>query len=169
MQDYFSLLGFPRLFEIDEKAVHEAYLAAQRAAHPDRQAGGAGRIVSLQSSANLNDAYRFLRDPMKRAEHLLALEGVRIGHFGDEVKASSVLLMESMDMRERLMEATDSATIDALDAEARTARTEARQVFARHYDEKRYMDAAQAVIRWRFLQKFIGEVNAVRKARFGAA
>jgi molecular chaperone HscB len=164
MIDYFALLGFPRAYALDEKAVHQAYLAAQRAAHPDKQTDEARRMAALQASADLNEVYRVLRDPLKRAEHLLALEGLRVGSQGDEVKPSSVLLMESMDMRERLSDASGVAEIDALDQEARAARNEAIAAFLRHYEAREFPQAAQALIRWRFLVKFFKEINAVRGA-----
>ena len=34
---------------------------------------------SLEQSSQLNDAYRTLKDPIKRTEYLLRLEGVEIG------------------------------------------------------------------------------------------
>lgn len=160
--DHFAILGFPRAFELEDAALHQAYLTAQRAAHPDLQSSPTARMASLQASADLNTAYRILKDPLSRAEHMLALEGIRVGSEGDDVKASSVLLMESMDLRERLMEAEAVTAIDALDQEARAARTEARAAFLSHYGRREFPQAAQAVIRWRFLMKFLKEIRARR-------
>jgi molecular chaperone HscB len=157
--DYFALLGFPRAFDLDEKAVHRVYLAAQRAAHPDRQNDPSARMAALQASADINQAYQILKDPLQRAEHLLALEGITVGSEKDSVRPSSVLLMESMDMRERLMEAKSSADVEALQAEARQLREATRAAFSRYYSVAQHQAAAQEAIRWRFLEKFLEEVR----------
>lgn len=164
MTDYFALLGFPRAFDINEKAVHQAYLAAQHTAHPDRQTDPSARMAALQASADLNQAYRILKDPLQRAEHLLALEGITVGSEKDSVRPSSVLLMESMDMRERLMEADNAADVAALEAEARQSREATRESFSRHYTAGQYQAAAQEAIRWRFLEKFLEEVRVRNKS-----
>src|SRR5205085_10764893 len=39
---------------------------------------------ALEASSHLNDAYRTLRDPLKRAEYLLKLEGFDIGEQGSK-------------------------------------------------------------------------------------
>src|SRR5207249_11752967 len=48
--------------------------------HPDmsEQAENQEREWSLQQSSLLNDAYRTLKDPIKRTEYLLRLEGVEL-------------------------------------------------------------------------------------------
>jgi molecular chaperone HscB len=76
--DHFERLGLPRRFALDAAALERQYLALSRAAHPDNfQAGGAmaERRASLEVSAALNEAYATLRDPFRRADYLLHLEG----------------------------------------------------------------------------------------------
>jgi molecular chaperone HscB len=52
-----------------------------RKLHPDRfaRASAAEQQMSLANTALLNDAYRTLRDPIRRVEYLLRLEGLKIG------------------------------------------------------------------------------------------
>jgi len=159
MRDYFALLGFARHCELDEKALHQAYLSAQRLAHPDRQTDAAARMAALQTSADLNQAYRILKHPLRRAEHLLALEGIRVGGEQDTVRPSSTLLMESMDFRERLMEATSPEAINALRQEACQALDATRAAFVLHYHARQFTDAAHHAIRWRFLEKLLEEIR----------
>jgi molecular chaperone HscB len=51
-----------------------------RKLHPDlnAQAGSQEQEWSLQQSSLLNDAYRTLKDPIKRTQYLLKLEGVEL-------------------------------------------------------------------------------------------
>src|SRR5688572_23515522 len=77
MTDYFDLLGLPRQYAIDAEAVERNYLARSRELHPDyhQLAAASEQRASLELTAALNEAYATLRDPFKRAEYLLKLEG----------------------------------------------------------------------------------------------
>ena len=75
--DHFERLGLPRRFALDLREVERQYLARSRAIHPDFHQLGATseQHASLDATARLNEAYAVLRDPFKRAEYLLKLEG----------------------------------------------------------------------------------------------
>jgi molecular chaperone HscB len=76
--DLFAVLGLPRRLNLDTADLERRYLALSRETHPDRfaTAPAAQRIRVLEASANVNRAYRTLKDGVQRAEHLLVLEGV---------------------------------------------------------------------------------------------
>jgi molecular chaperone HscB len=78
--DYFTFLGLPRKLNIDGAALEREFYDLSRKLHPDLFARGDPREQewSLQQSSVLNDAYRTLKDPIKRTEYLLALEGVQL-------------------------------------------------------------------------------------------
>jgi molecular chaperone HscB len=74
--DYFSVMGLPRKLSIDPKVLEPVFHALSRRFHPDmyRMASGRERVIALENSAVLNQAYRSLRDPFDRAAYLLHLE-----------------------------------------------------------------------------------------------
>jgi molecular chaperone HscB len=74
--DFFSFLGLPRKLNVDMADLEQRYRALSRQFHPDYfyNAPPAERRASLEQSSYLNDAYRALRDPVRRIEYLLALE-----------------------------------------------------------------------------------------------
>lgn len=74
---HFDRLGLPIRFAVDPANIEAAYLAASRRLHPDfhQLASSAEQRLSLELSAALNEAYATLRDPFRRAEYLLALQG----------------------------------------------------------------------------------------------
>ena len=78
--DYFTFFGFPRNLDLDASALEKEFYALSRRLHPDvfAQAGTQERAWSLEQSSMLNDAYRTLKDPIKRTEYLLRLEGVEL-------------------------------------------------------------------------------------------
>ena len=81
MTDYYELLGISRSLNVSLDALQQRYYELSRQLHPDRfmQKPEAERQRALDMSSALNDAYRTLKDPIKRAQYLLALEGFDIG------------------------------------------------------------------------------------------
>ena len=79
--DFFQVFGLKRAFHIDLEALEREFHRLSRRLHPDRFARSSGqeRDWSLANTALLNDAYRTLKDPIKRTEYLLRLEGVELG------------------------------------------------------------------------------------------
>jgi molecular chaperone HscB len=76
--DYFSFLGLPRKLTIAAADLEQKFRELSRKFHPDYyyNASPAERLASLERSSYLNDAYRTLRNPVSRIEHLLAIEGL---------------------------------------------------------------------------------------------
>ena len=76
--DYFSFMGLPRMLGVDLQELERRFRDLSRQFHPDYfyNAPPAERLASLERSSYLNDAYRTLRSPAARIEHLLALEGL---------------------------------------------------------------------------------------------
>ena len=77
-QNHFELLGMPHLFGIDEAALERAWRTLQRQYHPDRSVNAleAEQRRTLQIATQVNEAYQTLKNPLKRAEYLLAQKGV---------------------------------------------------------------------------------------------
>jgi molecular chaperone HscB len=78
--DYFTFFGFSRKLNLDTAALEKEFYALSRRLHPDlfAQANPEERAFSLEQSSMLNDAYRTLKDPIKRTEYLLRLEGIEL-------------------------------------------------------------------------------------------
>jgi molecular chaperone HscB len=95
MSDHFERLGLPRRFNLDAAAIEREYLARSREVHPDffLSGGDLEQRASMEASAALNEAYAVLRDPFRRAEHLLQLRG---GSSASEMKQMPVEFLEEM-------------------------------------------------------------------------
>ena len=78
--DYFAFFGLPRKLDLDVSILEKDFYELSRKLHPDlnAQAGSQEREWSLQQSSLLNDAHRTLKDPIKRTQYLLHLEGVEL-------------------------------------------------------------------------------------------
>src|SRR5271163_4672271 len=78
--DYFAFFGLSRKLDLDVAALEKDFYELSRKLHPDlnAQSGSQEQEWSLQQSSMLNDAHRTLKDPIKRTEYLLKLEGVEL-------------------------------------------------------------------------------------------
>jgi molecular chaperone HscB len=110
--DYFSVFGLEQRLNLDLAALEHEFHRLSRKVHPDRfaRSGDNERQWSLADTALLNDAYRTLKDPLRRTEYLLKLEGAEIGeeHSGrdkkDPSRAPADLLEEVFDLNMQLEE-----------------------------------------------------------------
>jgi len=75
--DYFTFFGLPPRLDLDVTQLEKDFYDLSRRLHPDlsARAGSDEQEWSLEQSSMLNDAYRTLRDPIRRTEYLLHLEG----------------------------------------------------------------------------------------------
>ena len=78
--DYFTFFGLSRKLNIDVTDLQRQFYGLSRKLHPDLhgQTSKQEQEWSLEQSSLLNDAYRTLKDPIKRTEYFLRLEGVEL-------------------------------------------------------------------------------------------
>ncbi len=168
----------PRRFHLDAEALERRYLELSKRHHPDRFAKAAPRerTLALLRSTEINDAYRVLKDQVRRAEYLLKLEGLDVAEEkpsrADDQRglgADPALLMEVMELREALAEARgggDEAKVQSLDAEVRARRSSTLQSIDEGFsgyeagDRAQLSDLAQALIALRYYDRFLSEVEA---------
>ena len=77
---YFEVFSLPAKLHINTAALEKHFYAQSRKLHPDRFASKPveQQEAALAQSSLLNDAYRTLKDPIKRTQYLLKLEGVEL-------------------------------------------------------------------------------------------
>src|SRR6266478_3283522 len=99
--DFFGVLGVERRHDLDLAVIEQRYRALTRKLHPDRfaRADARARRASLARSVQLNEAWRALKDPVRRAEYLLGL--LRPDAKGKET-APPALLAEVLELRQEL-------------------------------------------------------------------
>jgi molecular chaperone HscB len=100
--DYFEVFGLPRALGLDTSALEKTFHELSRKHHPDyfTTAPQAEKTQALRMTALLNDAYRTLKHPIRRVEHLLSIEGFK----PDGSKVPQALLMEVFEINEQLAE-----------------------------------------------------------------
>jgi len=155
--DRFAVLGLKPSFD-EPPGLDEKFRALSRKLHPDRfaRATPQERRYSLEQTTLLNEAYKTLRDPVRRAEHLLALRGIQ----GDP-KMSPEFLEQTLEDREKLMEAKLAGEpLDALAAGVREKRDRTlRDVRALVENGGALAQAAELLARMRYYARYLDEVE----------
>lgn len=127
--NYFQLFDIKTSFDVDLGQLSQTYQNLQKAVHPDRfaQSSSQEQLLAVQKSAEINDAYQTLKQPLKRAEYLLTIRGVELPNeqhtFGD-----TSFLMRQMELREMLAEIKFSDDVEF-------ALEKAQQELAQEYQE----------------------------------
>jgi molecular chaperone HscB len=171
--DAFDVLGLSPSFDLRPEVLERRYRDLQRALHPDRFATAAAteRRASLARAVTVNDAYRTLRDELKRAELLI------VRHGGDTserpAQADPALLMEVMELREALQDTkagNDTVARARLVAEVSAKKDDATRTLrealaqAARGDQAGRDRAAAALSRLRYYRRFLDEVGVLEDA-----
>jgi molecular chaperone HscB len=147
--DYFAVFALPRRLQLHLEDLRAAWLDLSRRFHPDYHAGAsqAVRDEVLHRTALLNNAWKVLRDPILRAEYLLAL--LAPGLSSDKNAVPPELLEEIFDIQEageELRAARLSADAEQVaTVEARIAPLRAQALAARQQLEQRIQELARRV------------------------
>jgi molecular chaperone HscB len=177
-RDHFEVLGLTRAYHVDAADMESRYLALQKETHPDRFAKALPkeRMDAVVRNTELNDAYKILKNDIKRAEYLLKLEGIDLGEEKPQSTTAATkqlvvdakLLMEVMELREALAEARsddDEPKVAALTADVKTRRQVALKIVdegftAYEKGDKSKLDAiARALVSLRYYARFMEEVE----------
>lgn len=158
----FELFGVPVQFAQDRAQLDARWKDLQREAHPDKFAsqGTAAQRVAMQWSVRINEAYQRLKDPMRRAAYLCELGGAPI-QAENNTAMPAAFLMQQMEWREAMDDATDVAALEALYDDVQQAHTAALQQCAQLIDTAHDLSAAAQQVRGlMFIEKFLRDIEA---------
>ncbi|MGO8757317.1 MAG: Fe-S protein assembly co-chaperone HscB [Terracidiphilus sp.] len=140
--DYFSVFGLAPKLNIDLAALENEFHRLSRKLHPDRfaRAGEDEKQWSLADTALLNDAYRTLKDPLRRTEYLLKLQGAEVGESAAEAASNGAarknpshvpadLLEKVFDLNMQLEEMRSSNRVNRDDPERKQTLVAAKEKF----------------------------------------
>ena len=172
MSDPFATFGLTPAFELDLSELEQRHRELSRALHPDRYAGrGASeRRQALGKAIEVNEAWRQLKSPVKRAEALLERLGLAVSE-EQEPKPAPEFLMEVMERREELADArraADAARVEQLADQARKERErvlgELGALFGRALGSGSSMgpELLSRVGELRYFERFLEEVSAIQ-------
>jgi len=152
----FELFGLAQEFAQDPVALDTRWKALQREAHPDKFSaqGAAAQRVAMQWSVRINEAYQRLKNPLKRAAYLCELKGSPVNAHSNTAMPKA-FLMQQMQWREDLEEATSASALEALSADVASAEKTLLQQCENLLDAQHDYAQAVSVVRClMFIDKF---------------
>lgn len=154
----FEVFELPVTLSLDPVVLDNAYRRAQAQVHPDRFIGKTHleqRIAATQAMA-LNDAYQRLKSPLLRAQEILISRNLPIPGDKGQTIQHPVLLMEIMDLRDRLTESSTAEDLVFLKEELQTSIDQIKNTFVTLRGE----DMPLVYLRYVYLVKLLEDVSA---------
>ena len=158
----FELFGLETRFAQDRSAVDARWKDLQREAHPDKFAaqGAAAQRVAMQWSVRINEAYKRLKDPLKRAAYLCELNAAPVNAENNTAMPAS-FLMQQMEWREALDDSVSVDELIQLSNEVKVAKQAMLLNCGRFLDELGdYALAVQEVRALMFVERFASDLDA---------
>ena len=164
---HFEVFGLPPSLEIDARALEQKLRDLSLTFHPDRvtQGDARERRIALEKTTALNDAFKVLKDPVRRAFYLLKLKGVDLENesSAEQTKMPLEFLEEVMERREQLELARskkDLPRAKAMAAQIGTLKTEAFASATAALKADDLATATHQLGRVRYYSRFLEEVEA---------
>ncbi len=159
--DHFACLGMTPTFEIDPQELERKYFAFQRTFHPDRFAAKSPKekAISMQHATNLNQAYDVLNDTLSRAEYLLSMQNSEEDAPGCTTVNDPVLLIEAMELREELADASDAETVSGIIQRTQADIDECIEELKPEFADGHLEAAAHLTTRLKYLSKLMDEAR----------
>jgi molecular chaperone HscB len=175
----FEVLDLPQTFFLAPEEVEQRFKDLNRKLHPDRfaQKTPRERRLSLEWTTAVNDAYRTLKDPLRRATYCVKLHGLDVEKESGPSAMGRLppeFLEEVLEQREALEEAKakhDLTKVREL-AAANTKRADsvlaelarALKDFESSPERSRLEDAGQKLAVLKYFSRFAEEVEAIEMA-----
>lgn len=146
--DDFTLFELPARHALDRTVLDTRRRELQGQVHPDRFAaeGAAAQRLAMQWAVRVNEAYQRLKDPISRAAYLCDLRGVPV-EAERNTAMPTAFLMQQMQWREALEEATTSGEVAALDEQVQQDEATMRTRLTELLDGQNDTAAAAAQVR----------------------
>jgi len=165
-QSYFELFGLPEQFEVDSLKMGSSFRDLQAQYHPDRfiNANDKERLLAVQITGYINEAYEILKSSRLRARYLLTLKGV---DFDDEIDTThdGAFLMHQMEIREALEEVKNAqdplAQIDDVAQEISGEADALKDDFVEKLEEGNLVSAKEAVLKMKFFERLCQESKSL--------
>lgn len=179
---HFDTFGLPASVDVDLGQLEQKYRALSLQHHPDRVASrdARERRLAAERSAEINEGFKVLKDPVRRAFYLLKLAGVDLEREDSAAQRDMPLefLEEVMERREALEQARhakDLSRARAMASDVERAHAEAlsaaqgslRALAQSPGDDAALKNATHQLGRVRYFARFLEEVEAMEEEALG--
>lgn len=174
MQTPFELFDLPVQFALDLTALSQRYLALQKALHPDNFSSESEQQqrLALQKSAQINDAYQLLKDPISRAEAMLNIALAQQSN-PETTMQDMTFLMQQMQWREELesieqqLDEKSGILLENLQDEVSAEQERLLTELATLIEQQQWSEVKSIIDRLKFIRKLQQEIARLDEKLFG--
>ncbi len=166
----FELFNLPVTFKLDRQLLDERWKNLQRLIHPDKFSmhDVTSQRVAMQYAVRVNEAYQRLKSPIKRATYICELNGSPI-QAETNTQMPAEFLLQQMQWREELEEATSFDDISKIEAQVRAAKQESFLKCETYLDVDTNWAKASAEVRsLMFMERFEADIERQRELLLNA-
>lgn len=153
MQNFFELFSLSTKFALDLDAIEQKYFAFQKQFHPD----SAG-VAEIENSILINEAYEVLQNPLRRAAHILQLNGIDVEKDSLALKPDMATLEKVLEIQEKIPE-LDAVGIASLKTELNSEIKILLEKTAEKLENKDFAAAAQFLIKAKYFDKTLRDLR----------
>ena len=151
--NHFAKFNLPTSFQIDDEKLESQYLQLQQQFHPDTSKD---QIDAEINSILINEAYKILKNSLKRAIYLLQLQNINIDDEQCSIKPAQDTLMFVMELREEILENRQNLeVINKIKQNIKKLIADEMPKIADLLMTEKYPQAAQEIIKIKYLDKII--------------
>ena len=152
MKNHFKKFSLPQTFHLNLTTLEQTYFALQKLSHPD--ASSLAKVEEIENSIAINEAYEILRNPLKRAAHILQLNNIDVEKDGDALRPDLATLEEVLEIQEQIPN-LNAEEILALKKTLQTTTKSILENIAEKLDSKDFTSAAQLLIKAKYFDKIL--------------
>jgi molecular chaperone HscB len=156
-KNYFELFDLEPSFCIALEGLEDVYRKLNQHFHPDRFAQGSSRekLDATLITAQINEAYETLKDPLKRGHYLLKHLDPGNENPQEITIKDPELLIEALEQQEALYSAKTAHEIEPLLAQGQAKKSSTLAMIEKAFDEKDFHQARLNLYRYRYYDKLI--------------
>lgn len=171
MTNPFALFDLPVQFTLDTELLSQRYLSLQKSLHPDNFSAHSAQEqrLSVQKSAEINDALQVLKDPLLRAEAIIQFHTNEQQDIELKSTRDMEFLMQQLEWRETLESienAKNEAKLTAFISEIEQQQKQILQQLETALENKQWADALAINDKFRFIKKLFVEIERVEEIVF---
>ena len=152
-------------FVVDLPKLKREFLQLQSRVHPDKFPTGPDKAKAEGASANINEAYKILQNPLLRAQYLLSLRGIDVAEDETAKTEDPELLMKVMEVREEVEDAGQESDLEGLKTDNDERIRIEEEAVAKAMEKDDLQAAKEAAVRLRYWVNIKGSLDAWEKGK----
>jgi molecular chaperone HscB len=154
MINHFNTFSFEIDFNINLEELENKYLQFQKQFHPDNVGS-----TDIEKSISINESYQVLNNPLRRASHILQLNGIDLENDESAPKPDMETLEEILELQEKVAE----INLDEKSDLKKYLNLEVKNLLektAKELENNNYNQAAQILIKAKYFDKTLRDLKA---------